>query len=375
MSERQHRRSDLETFDGCPFRFNEVVNNGVDDQSDEAKRGVAFHIMALIYIKLLARAACSMDYELAKQAYVQGLRMYPLPTHLLQDVSNLWRRHTASFELDLDAYFAAEQQQQTRRFKFIPDLVLIYPMHLVIWDWKTYFRALSEVQARREFQPKFYLWQALQLWPGFAKYTFVFVFVRFNVRVELTYTPEEIEAFGPEIEGIVQGLEQAEIDGKWPAIPGSHCAVCRLNCPIADNPKLLPVRLGTPQEAVTVGGEILVLEKRLRTLRKALSGYCSIDGPVAVGGQVFAHSAYPMKRYPAKPAIEICEDQGFIMDGATLSRSGLGFAKFPLPVADRLAAIEIHTKRAKFGHKKLGEDLPYGVADALDVDDPGDEDE
>jgi hypothetical protein len=299
--------------------------------------------------------------------------MARLPTHIVPDVSNLWRRHVGRFVLDREAYFAAEAQQQTRRFKFIPDLVYVRPMHLRIIDWKSYFRGLTEAQARREFQPKFYVWQAMQIWPGFEKYTFVFVFVRLGFKVEVTYTPEEIEAFGPEIEGIVLGLEQAEAIGEWPAIPGSHCAVCRLQCPIADNPQLLPVRIGTRPEAVTVGGEILVLEKRLRMLRKALSGFCSIDGPVDVGGQEFAHAAYPMKRYPAKPAIEICEAAGFIMDGSTLSRSGLGFKKFPQAIYDALAEIEISTKRAKFGHRKAGERVPYGVADALDEDE-GDDD-
>lgn len=376
-NERQHRRSDLETFGdqdtfGCPHRYNKIVREGLDDQSDEARRGVAFHIIALIYIKLLAQHQCSMDADLAREAFVRGLRMYALPTTLVPDVTSLWHRHTAKFELDLEAYFAAEEQQQTRRFRFIPDLVLMYPRHLVMKDWKTYFKALTEAQARREFQPKFYLWQAMQIWPGFERYTFVFVFVRLGFEVTLTYTPEEIEAFAPEIEGIVQGVEQAEETNEWPAMPGSHCGICRLQCPIADNPQLLPVRLTSREAAKAACGEILVLEQRLRKLRKAAAGYCSIEGPVEVGGQIFQHAAYPMSRYPAETALNICTAAGYDMSASSLSRGGLGFKQFPADVADALSEIEIRSRRAKFGHRKTGETDPFGHGDVLD---PSDDDE
>lgn len=351
------RRSDAETFEGCPYRYDQVVNHGLEDQGDEAKRGVAFHVVAYAYIKLLAAAGLESDWELADQALTAGLAATHTPTHLVADVSALWQRHAERFELDLDAYFEAEARQQTRRFRFTPDLVYVRPHELEIVDWKTYYKGLTEAQARREFQVIFYLLQALELWPGFDVYRFTFVFVRLGWSVSVAFTPREIEAFRPRVDGVVQAIDRAAETGEYPAVPGAHCSFCRLHCPIADNPRLLPIRITDQAQAAKVAGEILVLERRLKLLRKALSGYCALDGEIVQGGMSFAHAGSVSTRYPAERALALLKRFKIPTDLATLSKAGLGVT-LPARVAEELEGLAVAQHRSRFVARKAGEIQP-----------------
>lgn len=382
----KRRRSALESYDGCPYRYNQLYNLGVEDRGDESQRGIAFHEAAFRYIARLAAKRLTADADEARAAFIEGVALTQLPAHIVHEVARIWERFAEYFELDLDAYMAAEEMQETERFTWIPDLVYVRPRGVEIKDWKTYYKGLTDVQARKEFQLKFYLVQAMDIWPGFPTYTFTFNFVRIGYEVSVTLTPDDIEKFRPEVESILVSLEGAEQSASWPAIPGSHCTLCRLKCPIVDSPARLPARFTNGQDAEAAAGEILALEQRLKALKKALAGWCNQEGPLTVKGQVFSHRPSELRSYPAGKAVDLLREyypNRLGADGETLLDQGnlLQLSASAIKKADPMKLIvqpkgvlhadlaehEATSTRWAFRHSKAG------AVEDQDDDEGGDE--
>ncbi len=441
---KRHRRSALETFDGCPFRFNVLYNlcqscghgrqahdeggtyttcgggDGqrclceafvpIEDRGDETQRGVGFHEAAFRYIDRLAKARQSSDAEEASLALREGIAMSQLPPHLAHQVGRLWRPFTEWFQLDLDAYLAAEERQANAYclacdwhggpddvawkgdgspsspkqeccpscggpvggFTWIPDLVYARTDGIEIVDWKTYYKGLTAEQASQEFQLKFYLWQAANTWPGFPRYTFTFNFVRLRYAVSVTMTTEQIEAFSDEVKGIALLIHEAQRTQNFPAIPGSHCSLCRLKCPVADNRYRMPVRLGSSEERDALALAILAKEQELRGMKKLLKAHCEAEGGFVVAGQAFASFPETSKRYPAAAVLAWLEERGHDVEPIKLSGSALGTLTgkktAPRGFLDFLATCAIEKQGWTFRHKKMGEDMPAGLVDLLGDD-------
>jgi hypothetical protein len=363
------RRSALESFDGCPHRFNVLYNlclcghtrqdhtdgtgeccgqvkrkglvavdagplprhvpcdceafRPVEDKGDESQRGIAFHEIAFRYIDRLARLGLETD-----------------------------------------------------RFTWIPDLVYVYPNRVTIKDWKTYYKGLTPDQARSEFQLKFYLLQAKDIWPGFEEYEFVFVFVRLGYEVSVVLRPDDIEAFRPEVEAITLAMAEAARTGNFPAIQGSHCGLCRLKCPLADNPMKLPARFQTTEQAQQAFGRLLTLEQEVKALKKGLAAWCMTEGPLHYRGQEYLHKSSTSRRYPAAAVIDFLRERGTdksLIEAITISHSALGDFGKPKrsspAILEHLADIEQATTKWAFRHRKAGELAPAGYVDALEGDD------
>jgi hypothetical protein len=416
------RRSALESFDGCPHRFNVLYNlclcghtrqdhtdgtgeccgqvkrkglvavdagplprhvpcdceafRPVEDKGDESQRGIAFHEIAFRYIDRLARLGLEADAEEAALAYQEGIALSQLAPHLLKDVNRLWERFSVNFKLNPRAYLTAEERQETDRFTWIPDLVYVYPNRVTIKDWKTYYKGLTPDQARSEFQLKFYLLQAKDIWPGFEEYEFVFVFVRLGYEVSVVLRPDDIEAFRPEVEAITLAMAEAARTGNFPAIQGSHCGLCRLKCPLADNPMKLPARFQTTEQAQQAFGRLLTLEQEVKALKKGLAAWCMTEGPLHYRGQEYLHKSSTSRRYPAAAVIDFLRERGTdksLIEAITISHSALGDFGKPKrsspAILEHLADIEQATTKWAFRHRKAGELAPAGYVDALEGDD------
>lgn len=442
MSKPKRRRSALETFTGCPHRFDVLYNrclcghsrkdhdpvtgeccgqvknhirgksplqtlqedSGVDlgirpskmvpcpceafrsveDKGDESQRGIAFHEIAFRYTDRLARAHVAADAEEAALAFQEGIALSQVAPHLLPDVSRLWERHSAKFQLNLSAYLMAEERQETERFTWIPDLVYIYPNRVTIIDFKTFFKGLTPDQARKEFQLKMYLLQAMEIWPGFKEYEFVFDFVRLGYEVSTVMTPDEIEEFRPEVEAIMLSMDEAERTDNYPAIQGTHCGLCRLQCPLAENKYKLPVRLMNVDEAQKAAGRYLMQVQEVKALRKALDAWCKTEGPLNFNGHEFLHVTNTERTYPAAEVVDFLRDRGTdeeLIALILLSRAALkdfGKPKRAAPaVLEFLQSVEVAKTRWSFKNRKGGEIAPAGFVDVLssDEDEESDEDE
>lgn len=428
----KHRRSELEAFDGCPHRFNvlyricatcgqpkrehEPGGSGcetfvtTEDRGEESQRGVGFHEAAFRYIDRLAKANAETDADEASLALREGIALSQLPSKLAYQVGKLWRKFTSMFSLQLDEYFAAEQQQgavfclacdwrgtmaedqeeaehltcpscqgPVTGFTWIPDLVYLRPGEVEIKDWKTYYKGLTEAQARQEFQCRFYLWQARHLWPGFAAYRFTFVFVRLGYEVSVVMTPEEIDAFSDEVKGIALAMVEADRADRFPAIPGSHCGICRLQCPVTDNPYRLPARITSQEQRDQMALRILAMTSELRQLKKVLREHVKTEGGFEAGGVVFGLWPSVTRRYEAKKVLDYLEGRGIDISEITLSPTALGKLAKPKTAnpafLEFLAEIEQTKQGWKFTQKRIGDEAPEGLVDVLEDDMEDEEDD
>lgn len=320
---RTYSRTALENFD-CPHRFKEIHENGVIDTGPEAIRGQGFHEAAGRYILKLADARQSDNPDFAASALEEALARVPMSELLMLEVRRLFWRWAEGFRLNLDTFYAAEERQTSDGATWMPDLVEAMVGLLRITDWKTYFVALTEEQAKDEFQTKFYLWRARAQWPGFSHYRMRYVFVRLGVEVEVELTNEELDDFEQNIQALLAGIARARQTGYWPAVPGKHCRVCRLRCPIADVPVARPLRLVTKEEAAAVAAQLLVREKDVKELREVLRGWCSEYGPVHVGEMQLGLEPTTKTTFPLPEVLEVLVKHGIETPKIDLSKTALG---------------------------------------------------
>ncbi len=387
ITEGDLRRSAVEAY-GCPFRYQQIHLNGVDDTGDESLRGRAFHAAAWVYILKLAAAYARTsddeperpaglmvsDDQLARESLRAGMAVTGCPDQLVAPVQRLWDRFTSKFELDLDAFFQAEELVKRGRRTFRPDLVYMRAGEVEVKDFKTYYKGLTETQARQELQVRWYLVEAKQAWPGFARYRFTFVFVRLGYEVSVVFTPEEIDAMEPGVQGAIDAVVEAEARGEFPALPGSHCTLCRIKCPVVDDPARTPIRVTTEQEALDTFAQILALEQRRKVLVKNLAAYVKVEGPLALRGQVYQHVPTDSRRFPMDAVVQQVPDAA---RQALVTVSATGLKPIWRKVTDMPGALlerAIATRGWRFGHKKAGEVVPDGLVDVLGDDDEGGDD-
>jgi hypothetical protein len=354
--DRDERRSAVEAF-GCPYRYDMLVNQGVDDTGDEAIRGRAFHACFLVYVLLLVAKGVTSDHDLALEAFPKGVAVTGLPDHLIAEVSDLFFDWAEGFELDVNAFLLAEDLLRRGRRRFQPDLVYAYPWALEVRDAKTYYRGLSEAQARRELQPRWYVVEAKRHWPNFPAYWFTFMFVRIGQTLTLKYTPDEVDALEPGVQAAIDAVRAADEKGEYPPMPGSHCTLCRLACPVVDDPRRMPIRLRTKEEAIQNGGLILTLEQRLKAARKAQKGWCEANGPVDVRGEVFTFRSSESVLVPADLAIDAIEAAYPRPEQLLVSMSAVKRVD-PMRIARenrRLLEAAVRSQRWRFSHAKAGE--------------------
>lgn len=355
----------------CLKRFHEIHDLGLEDDSDESRRGTAFHHIALEqYVPALVRAGVPRDRQLLDQAFRAGVVSTQCPPHLLDEVERLVFRWGKEFELDLAAFLLAEERQVVGRVSWKPDLVFAYRLTprgsvLRIRDLKTYFAILSEEAVRADLQPQIYVWQAMQMWPGFDVYEFEMEFVRYgpDARVAVTYTADELDSLERKVQAAIALIEEASARGDWPAQPGDHCGYCRLTCDAADDPRCLDRRAESHEEAAVVLGRVLVLQRLLANDLAMLRAFATTEGPVVQGNIEYAHRRVERVRYPAAAVIDVLQKHAFpIPPDLSVSKSALASVLQRKGVQRRnpemVAAIQqlgITKVSTKFSAKRVGD--------------------
>lgn len=342
------RRSALEAA-SCLKRFNDLYEIGIEDDSNDARRGVAFHRVFLDeYIPRLVRRDVPRDLALLNEAFERGIVLSRCPPNLVDEVYDLVFDYGGRFELDLAAYLDSEAQQVSDRFSWRPDIVYAWRMTdrgsvLRVTDLKTYYAILSEDAIRSEFQPQFYMRNAIDTWPGFDVYEFAMVFVRYGVTKVVEFTAKDYDALDLRVSTIMAAIEHAREVGDWPAQPGDQCRFCRLQCDAADDPRVLDRRIENVEEARIVAGRILAMRRMLGSDYAMLKAWCTTEGPLRVNGVEFAHRQSQRKRYDAR------ETLAAIAEARAPDPPGLSFSKSSLS--------KLFSKRAQRAWPKLLEAL------------------
>ena len=323
------RRSSIQTATSCLFRYKKIWVDGVPDDSDFALRGIAFHACAHRYIQRLIDAQIEQDEEEAKSAFVEGIGSALTPAHLVPEVREIFMHWAERFGLDLASFIAAEEHQIGKtQHTFTPDLVYGRPIGLEIVDFKTYWHGLTPEQIRQDFQARWYIFNAMRIWPNFPKYSFTHSYVRFGTSVTVDFTPSDLEMFTEEVTAVAETIRVADERNEWPATAGVECAFCQLKCPLADSPALVPKRFTLPQQATQIGGWILAAETQVRAAKKALKAYCSVNGGVNVGGVIWDNRPVDQRTYPIGEVLKVLRDRNVLgafdgEAGLTISHSAL----------------------------------------------------
>lgn len=375
MSEalRVYRRSELEAIipaidtQGCLHRYKAMWIDGVDDSSDVSLVGIAFHAIQHAYTEKLVGAKLGQDYDLAMEAFTEGLASSQTPSRLIPEVQNIWKWHAESFELQLDRFVTAEERGSGGNVAFAPDLVYAHPERnsLEIIDFKTgWHPPVSEEELKVLFQARCYARYSQERWKNFDKYEFTLNAVRFRKSVTVSFTPDELDAaVDAEVNAAIAIIEEAVRTNTFPATPGPSCRFCTLACPVADQTITLPKRI-LEEQIPSVAQFVLVAEKQLKTIKAALKAAVATYGPATVNGMVFANRPSESVSYPVDAVMEVLRMRG--MAGAfedasnrdlTLSRSALSklFKAYPGLENDLLPVRQSRTSY-RFGAKVVGSD-------------------
>lgn len=370
-----YRRSAIEAA-SCLKRFQAIYELGLEDESDESRRGTAFHYVVLEeYLPSLVRTGKRADRDLLDQAFRRGIPATRCPAHLVDEVEDLVFRWGSRFELDLDAFLESEAQQVTGRVRWRPDLIYAWRLTprgsvLRVEDLKTYHAILSEDTIRAELQGQLYIRNAIATWPGFDVYEFAMTFVRFGVTRVVEFTADELEGIDRKVDSVIATIDAARAANDWPAQPGNVCGFCRLQCEVADDPRVLDRRCLTDEEARIVAGRLSVIGRMYDTDLKSLKAWCTTEGPVRLNGLEWAHRTTARVRYDARQTLEVITSRR-APDPPGLSFSKSSLAKLHTKAAARawpglqeeIAQLALTKQGTRFGAKKVGDDAPDAGAD------------
>lgn len=363
-----HRQSAIAAA-SCLKRYHAIYELGMEDDSDESRRGSAFHRIALEeYVPALVAANTPRDAGLLERAFRAGIVAAQCPPHLVDEVEDLVFAWGADFELDLHAFLLAEERQASGGVSWKPDLTFAYAStpegsKLRVRDLKTWYALLSEDAVRALFQGQFYIWQAMQIWPGFDVYEFEMEFVRYRARVAVQYTADDLARLERKVKATIATIDDARARDAWPAQPGEHCGYCRLKCDVVDDDRCLDRRILTAEEAAIVAGRRLVLERLLAMDTAALKAWSTTEGPVVINGLEFAHRKTERVRYYAPAVIGLLNQHDVpIPPDLTISKSALrpilgtkGMRRRKPELVDAIEQIGVTKIGTKFGAKKIGD--------------------
>lgn len=305
-------RTALEHSQSCPYRYQQLHIVGLREHSEPAERGRVFHDAAHAYGRLLWQAKASHDYDQGRIALRTSLIRNNTPVNLHREITLLFNKWMRGFVLDLAAYLLSEELLVFKRLRYRPDLVYAFESVLEVHDFKTWYVGMTEVQARREFQTRFYLALASVIYPGFPRYRMVYHFVRVGTSVTVDFTPPQLESVLDEIRSAVLAEHQMRERDDFPARPGQHCGFCQLECPEIDHLQRAPMRVRDEAEAKQLAGETLPLQKGLRERRKALKAWAASHGVLHVNGMDFANWRQSMQRFRLGDVLAILYKHGVV---------------------------------------------------------------
>lgn len=322
VEEEAFRRSALEAAT-CLYRYNQIYNLGVEDSSDVSLRGVLFHAAAELYVKMLTAARVESDYGIAVEAFQTAAERCAAPARVVFEAERVFFWFVERFELKWEHVLHVEQTLITvrhgRRFTWKPDLVYVNERGIVFYDWKTHFTAWTVEQARREFQSRFYLLMALEHFPGHPRYEICFLFVRANILIRVVFTLEEFTEIERQVDAALGAIAEADRAGVYPATGGPHCQYCRLECPINGRGGLLPTRVDDRAQFDALASEYLALKQRQAQTRKLLKQFVMVEGPQAVNGMQWGHTAHTRERYPVDVVQDVAAREGVSVQGLTIA--------------------------------------------------------
>lgn len=351
--------SSLSLYDRCPRWYKiERVEKRKAPPGASLKKGSAVHAGAAAYIRHLQ--AEGLQTDITWQGKALDAAREKMKSEGIRLAQEEWNEVKEVLDTFISSHvFEPSQIAEVEKMERIPldggiqfwgviDLLEVRDGLAAVTDFKTDFRVRSQAEVERDPQLARYAWMVARLY-GYEEVACRLDFVRYGAVREVTFGPAEISKVEP---GILEAVEAIEADEEWNPTPGSHCSWCPWaeECTALSDLPVQPPR--TDEEAERLGGEILVLEKRLKDRKAALSEWTAKNGSVVVGGQEFGHfESRSLKPDPAA-FIELLGNDTY--QYVSIDGRKLGKLLKDKDLGPHIEAISKESVSTSFKHKKVG---------------------
>lgn len=143
----------------------------------------------------------------------------------------------------------------------------------IIKDYKTQFYVPSEGEQKKNLQTVIYPFGLSVINSFIKEFIMIFYYMRWNKIQVFKFTREEVEQVEPRIRSFSERMAKkiADPESEWPALRCETCAICHLECPLAEL-GLEPIR--TAERAVEAAMQVEALEDKRKKLKEDLKSYC-----------------------------------------------------------------------------------------------------
>ncbi len=225
----------------------------------------------------------------------------------------------------------------------------------IITDYKTDWQVRSQADVERDVQLRRYAWLVRSEYPYFSTFKVRLDFVRHGIVREVEFGLDVVQETEQELIAAIDRLASLKT---WPATPGEGCAICGFaaECPALKGDEIRAC--ATPDDALKVAAQLIVLEKRVSELKEMLKAYCAQAGPVNVNGIQWGHiktasqSIEDVKAFAERLQAAKLDPWGYLTaDGRKLK----SLLRKP-ELADALADLLVDKSYTTFRSKRAGEE-------------------
>lgn len=286
----QHSFTRVRHYESCPLSLRYYLLKAPQDDMRILHLGSLAHRVFEEYIQWCEGRQVPTDYSalmpIADRCYQDEYKKAKGPylsrqdfDALYEDVLQPWAQNhmfqgafNVEYEVAVDRNLAAVQWlAPTVWVRAKIDLLEFGDDRLTVTDWKTGWSTEAS-----ELQLQMYAWLMLHLFGMVKEVDVMFDFVRYNLQVKRTYTPEDL----PGLDRLIVGkLEAVEQETEWRPTPGPQCLTCNYSkhCDVMAKPVLEIDDLDHAADAIE---SIAILERDLKHAKASLKAFCDRQGPV-----------------------------------------------------------------------------------------------
>jgi hypothetical protein len=323
----------------------EYVEKRPQASTPEARRGSEVHDCVAEYVKHLVANGLQTDLDFIRSLGISAeareiletfatSHMFPEGTYLVE------KKH----EIPLSDSII---------FSGVIDLAESRDLDVVITDYKTFWRTLSQVEVENNLQMKGYALLTSSLFPEADRFLCEMDFVRLGVTRSVTYNREDLTEIVSEL---LRRIEQIENDETLEARPGGSCDWCagKRDCPALTTGI---EAISSREDAEALADELIVLKARDKEIQALLKPYTTREGPIARNGMLVGYHTSHSASYKTLDLMAVLEERGYD-PFAYLRPDTTGVKKIAgkdEALAADLAEISIDNSSSKFGIRKGGD--------------------
>lgn len=286
--------SHLNLYAQCPSAENSKYRMDLPEMTSEAAaRGSREHQVFYDYGVhcLNENVKTDLDYIRGRMGTDEDLEMYETfaSTHM--------------FEIDFDNFFEYKMDVKVggHEFRAVIDHLADLDTRLIVTDYKTFFKAMSQADVEQDLQLRRYAVAASKASPAAVEFVCRMDFVRLGILREVTYTIDQVIEFEKQL---VADIEEVENATEFPATPGTYCDWCSYTkgCRAIEAGNIDIVT--NAEQAEMAAAQWIALDARRNAIKAPLAEWCSQNGAVTTNGKDVGFVPEERVEYPDMPALK-----------------------------------------------------------------------